>query len=44
MVLEDGESPRLELEPVVDDDCYGPISAGDYLQEEGMFLELREVL
>lgn len=40
--MEDNQLPRLLVEPVVDEECYGPIAVGDLICEEG-FLRLVEV-
>lgn len=37
------ELPRITVEPVVDDDCMGPVALGD-LEEEVGPLTLREIL
>lgn len=40
--LPEDDLPQLSFEPVVDDECFGPISAGDFLYEGGA-LGLKEV-
>ncbi|MEU1816071.1 hypothetical protein ABZ543_12870 [Streptomyces roseifaciens] len=42
LVLEDGLLPRVSFEPVVDEECFGPIALG-CLYAEGAGLELIEV-
>jgi hypothetical protein len=39
----EGELPRLTVEPVVDDDCMGPVALGD-LEEEAGPLTLQEIV
>lgn len=43
MILNHGTQPLVVVEPVVDEECHGPIALGD-LQVECPFLELDEVL
>ncbi|MFC9505384.1 hypothetical protein [Streptomyces sp. NPDC057002] len=38
-----GELPQITVEPVVDDDCMGPVPLGDLMEEAGP-LTLLEVL
>jgi hypothetical protein len=42
LVLPEDDVPRLSFEPVVDDECFGPISAGDFLFEGGA-IGLKEI-
>lgn len=41
--LPEDDMPQVAFEPVVDDDCFGPISAGDFLFEGGA-IGLKEIV
>lgn len=43
VTFEEDELPRITVEPVVDDDCMGPVALGD-LEEEVGPLTLLEIL